>query len=393
MKRTILSLRAALILVLLTSAACGPSQSGEEQASTSVAAAAPDVITLSEAEMVRASIVTETATPEPFQSFRDFPGTIQANHNRLAELTALVRGRVTEVYVDVGQDVTKGQLLALLYSHELGVAQAAHLKSVARLWEARAAFERAENLYREDAGSRAVMQKREAEALTVGAEALESRARLELLGMGSPDIKRLIQTKQINSQVPVSAPFSGRLLSRHIVRGELVELGEKLFEVADLSSVWAIAHVPERDVWLINESLAVDIVLPSYPDRVFQGVIEHTADVLDPATRTMRVRIALPNPDRKLKPEMFAAMRMHLTQRDGSLHVASEAVQREGRETFVFVRTGLRQFVRRSVRLGDEIEDRVLILDGLRDQDEVATQGAFTLKALWTLQRQRGKHT
>ena len=86
-------------------------------------------------------------------------------------------------------------------------------------------------------------------------------------------------------------------------------------------------------------------------------------------------------------------MRMHLTQRDGSLHVASEAVQREGRETFVFVRTGLRQFVRRSVRLGDEIEDRVLILDGLRDQDEVATQGAFTLKALWTLQRQRGKHT
>lgn len=393
MGRAIFNRQAALTLVLLMSAACDPSHGGEEKTSASAAVSIPDVIVLSEAEMAHANIATETVRPDPFQSFRDFPGMIQANRNHLAELTALVRGRVTEVFVDVGQDVAKGQLLALLYSHELGVAQAAHLKSAARRREARAAFERAEDLHRERAVSRAEVQKREAEASTVDAEALESRARLELLGMDAPAIERLSQTKRMNSQVPVHAPFSGRVLSRHISKGELVELGEKLFEVADLSSVWAVAHVPERDVSLIEGVLSVDIALTAYPGRIFQGVIEHTGDVLDVGTRTIRVRIAVSNPERKLKPEMFAVVRMPLTPRDGSLHVASAAVQREGRETFVFVRTEPQQFVRRSVRVGDESGDRVLILDGLREQDEVVIQGAFTLKALWTKQGQRSTHS
>jgi len=389
MRRTIWNRQTVMILALWALAACDSAVSREE---TRSAGSSPDIIALSEAELAEARIVTELLVPELLQASRQFSGTIQANHNRQADLTALVRGRVTEVYVDVGHNVTKGQVLALLDSKELGEAQATYLKAMAKLREAETALHRAEYLHREGAGSLAILQKREAEALTANAEKLEARARLELLGMDRRDIERLSQTKRIISQVPVFAPFDGRVLSRSITRGELLELGGKLFEVADLSSVWAVAHVPERDVSLVDESRTVDILVPAYPDRVFQGTVEHTSDVLDPATRTMRVRIVVPNPDRKLKPEMFATVRIPLTQPDGSLHIDTDAVQREGRETFVFVRTGPQQFERRPIRVGEENGDRILVLDGLREYDEVVTEGAFTLKAFWTLQRQRGTH-
>jgi membrane fusion protein, heavy metal efflux system len=389
MRPTIWKRQMALILALWAAVACDSSASRPD---TRVMYSSPDVITLSEAEQAEARIVTEVLVPELLQASRQFSGTIQVNHNRHADLTALVRGRVTEVYVDVGHNVTKGQILALLYSKELGEAQAAYLKAVARLGEAKTALNRAEYLHREGAGSLAIMQKREAESLTMSAEELESRARLELLGMDRRDIERLSRTKRINSQVPVFAPFDGRVLSRYITRGELLELGGKLFEVADLSSVWAYAHVPERDVSLVDESRNVDILVPAYPDRVFQGTVEHTSDVLDPSTRTMRVRIVVPNLDRKLKPEMFATVRIPLVQPDGSLNIPTDAVQREGRETFVFVRTGPQQFVRRPIRTGEESGERILVLDGLHMYDEVVIEGAFTLKAFWTLQRQQGTH-
>lgn len=389
MKPTIWNRQTVLILTLWAVVACDSSASRQ---ATRTIVSSPDLITLSEAEQAEARIVTEILVPEIFQASRQFTGTIQPNHNRHADITALVRGRVTEVYIDVGHNVTKGQVLALLYSKELGEAQAAYLKAVARLREATTAMNRAEYLHREGAGSLATLQKREAEALTANAEELESRARLELLGMNRRDIEQLRHTKRIKSQVPVFAPFDGRVLSRYVTRGELLELGGKLFEVADLSSVWAVAHVPERDISLVDESRTVDVLVQAYPDRVFQGTVEHTSDVLDPATRTMRVRIAVPNPDRKLKPEMFATVQIPLAQPAGSLHIAARAVQREGREIFVFLRTGPEQFVRRPIRVGDEGGERILVLDGLHEYDEVVIEGAFTLKAFWTLQRQQGIH-
>ncbi|MEK6618336.1 MAG: efflux RND transporter periplasmic adaptor subunit, partial [Nitrospirota bacterium] len=188
--------------------------------------------------MAAAGIEVRPVVRGKFQLHREFPATVQPNENELAEVTALVRGRVVEVYVDFGADVKKGTPLALLHSTDLGLAEASYLKAGARLHEAELAFERARDLLEHKAISLAEFQKREAEVKTARAEAREGRSRLDLLGVPAQEIQRLDRELTIRPDVSLRSPFAGRVILRDITRGEVVETTQKLFTVADLSDVW-----------------------------------------------------------------------------------------------------------------------------------------------------------
>jgi cobalt-zinc-cadmium efflux system membrane fusion protein len=318
-----------------------------------------------------------------FRRHRDFPGTVTSNENELAEVTTLVRGRVVKVFVDVGRDVKAGEALALIDSTELGLAQAAYLKAAARLHEAELAYERARDLHHDRAISVAEVQKREAEMITARSEAREAHNRLGLLGMAETEVARLEHEHKIRSSVGLPAPFAGRVIARNITRGEVVEPTQKLFTVADLSNVWVVANVPEKDVRFIHKDQSVEVRLLAYPGEVYTGMITYIGDVLDPATRTMKLRVTVPNPQpaRPLKPEMFSTVRVHATPERDVLTIPLTAVHRDQGDPVAFVRLSPDQFEARSLKLGEENGEEVKVLDGLREGEEVVMKGGFVLKS------------
>lgn len=344
------------------------------------------VVILSPEDSSRVGLVVQPVARSEFRTHRDFPAIIQPNQRAVADITTLVRGRVVDVYTDLGQQVEANALLAILYSSELGLAQSAYLKSQAKLHVAEQAYARAKFLLQEKVIGEAEAQRRKAELLSMQAEAHEARDHLKLLGMNDEEFRRLDQSRTIRSHVPIVAPFAGRIIGRNLTRGEVVETTEKLFVVADLSEVWVRANIPEKDipfVHLIHASggTQADVRVNAYPNEVFKGTITYVGDVLDPATRTMQLRLELPNPEGRLKPEMFATIRLYSEPQPDRLALPESALQRDHDRTFVFVRRNENEYEARDVQIGESNGALTTILGGLSEGDPVVTQGAFVLKS------------
>ncbi|MCS6317765.1 MAG: efflux RND transporter periplasmic adaptor subunit [Nitrospira sp.] len=344
------------------------------------------LVRLTAEEIKSAGIIIKPVTRSEFRTIRDFPGTVEPNEHALAEITTLVRGRVIDVYADLGREVKGGTLLALLYSSELGMAQSAYLKATAKLNVAERAFRRAELLLKEKVIGVAELQRREGEMLSLRAELREARDRLLILGLTDEDLRNLDRNHTIRSHVPVVAPFDGRIISRNLTKGEVVETTEKLFVVADLTDVWVTAVIPEKDIPYIRADQtgagqSVEVHVAAYPGQAFQGSITYVGDVLDPATRTMRLRLELPNLDRKLKPAMYATVRVYSEPEANVLLIPEAAVQRDRDRPFVFVEREPAIFEARDVKLGSSNGREVKVEDGLLEGESIVTNGAFVLKS------------
>ncbi len=344
------------------------------------------LVRLTAEEIKSAGIIVQPVTRSEFRTIRDFPGTVEPNEHALAEITTLVRGRVIDVYADLGREVKGGTLLALLYSSELGMAQSAYLKATAKLNVAERAFRRAELLLKEKVIGVAELQRREGEMLSLRAELREARDRLLILGLTDEDLRNLDRNHTIRSHVPVVAPFDGRIIARNLTKGEVVETTEKLFVVADLTDVWVTAVIPEKDIPYIRPDQtgtgqSVEVHVAAYPGQAFQGRITYVGDVLDPATRTMRLRLELPNPERKLKPAMYATVRVYSEPEANALLIPVSAVQRDRDRQFVFVEREPAIFEARDVKLGSSNGREIKVLDGLLEGESIVTNGAFVLKS------------
>jgi membrane fusion protein, heavy metal efflux system len=370
-----------LVATAILVAGCGNNTESVSQATAKPSAAASGKLVLTPEELARMPMETVAVARGALRVVRDFPATIRANENEMAQVTALIRGRVDKVQVDVGTDVGKGALLAVLHSTDLGLAEAAYLKAAARLHEADLAYRRAKELHEAKAVSLAELQRREAEMRTIRAEARESQNRLELLGVTPHELERLARENTIKADVAIRAPFSGRVIMRDITRGEVVDTQQTLFTVADLSEVWVVANVPEKDVEFIRKDQEVEVIAAAYPHAFFRGAVTYIGDVLDSATRTLRVRVTVPNPEKRLKPEMFALVHVHAAVDPEVLTVPLAAIQNGPSGKVVFIQRAGGEFEIRSVRVGDEHGDAVIVLDGLRAGETVLTKGSFVLKS------------
>ena len=374
------------LLILQAALGCEGPPPNATGANPPAPSADSSLLRLTAEEVKTAGIVVQPVVRGEFRTTRDFPGTVEPNEHALAEITTLVRGRVIDVYADLGREVKSGALLALLYSSELGMAQSAYLKATAKLNVADRAFRRAELLLKEKVIGLAESQRREGEMLSLRAERQEARDRLLLLGLTDEDLRNLDRNHTIRSHVPVLAPFDGRVIARNLTKGEVVETTEKLFVVADLSDVWVTAVIPEKDIPYIRPDLtgagqSVEVHVAAYPDQIFQGRITYVGDVLDPATRTMRLRLELPNPERKLKPAMYASVRVYSEPEPNVLLIPEGAVQRDRDRHFVFVQHDQAVFEVRDVKLGHSNGRDIKVLDGLLEGESIVTKGSFVLKS------------
>lgn len=379
-------LSSLMIGVILAGAGCDSTPSNAVVTEPAATASHPGVVLLSPEESSRIGLVVQPATRSDFRTHREFPAILQPNERAMADITTLVRGRVVDVYADLGQQVEANALLAILYSSELGLAQSAYLKSRAKLHVAEQAYARAKFLLQEQVIGEAEAQRRQAELLSMEAEAHEARDHLKLLGMTDDEFRRLDKSRNIRSHVPIVAPFAGRIIGRNLTRGEVVETTEKLFVVADLSEVWVRANIPEKDIPFVHAVHAAggrqaEVRINAYPREIFKGTITYVGDVLDPTTRTMQLRLELPNPEGRLKPEMFATIRLYSEPQPDRLTVPEAALQRDQNRTFVFVQRNAQEYEVREVQIGESDGTLITILGGLSEREPVVTHGAFILKS------------
>ncbi len=260
---------------------------------------------------------------------------------------------------------------------------AAVLRARARHRVAARRFERERDLRDYQIASEQEVLEAEAAAREAAADLASHREMLRLLGLTVEAIDTLRWDDAESSRVPLRAPFAGRIVERDATLGELVAVDDVLFTVADLSGVWLWIDLYERDLAHVRVGEPVEIHFDAWPNELVNGEVSYLADQLDAGSRTVRARVDLANPDRRLKPGMFArVMLASSTERpSAALAVPRMAVQRDGSSSIVFVETAPGRFERRNVELGRVTDDMVEILSGVVLGERVVTHGGFLLKS------------
>ncbi len=331
------------------------------------------------------------------------PARVSLNSEAMAVVGSAVQGRVVDLKVRVGDLVKKGDELLVLESPELGEAQSDYLQKRAALAGARAviepakgAAERAKSLYQGTQGiSLTDLQKREVEyataqnnLLVAQAAADASLSKLSLLGLDADRIEQLVKTSQINARYIVHAAISGHVIERPVNLGELVKPErEKLLLLADTTVLWVLADVPEARLKEIAKGAKATVTLGAVGEQTYEGTISNIALSVDPATRSIPVRIEI-KADALIKPGMFA--QVEITSKLGGekpdaavLAVPDAAIQTVDGSNAVFtpVKGEANTYVVRKVSVGPSIGGMVSIISGLEDGERIVMAGTFILKA------------
>ncbi|MDD5349991.1 MAG: efflux RND transporter periplasmic adaptor subunit [Chthoniobacteraceae bacterium] len=292
---------------------------------------------------------------------------IAFDQNKLARIAAPVSGIVESVDVDLGSTVSEKQSVARLWS-----ATIAEASSKAVL--ARQALAREQKLRAQKATSEKDLQ--EAEAALQAAH-----QQLQTLGFSEEQIAAMDNRKRESVLLPLRAPFAGEIVERSAVRGAMVEAGKPLFTVADRSTMWAFASVPESALARVCVGQEVELRVEAIPGRVFGGKVTWVAAEVDDRTRMARVRVEVPNPGRLLKANLFAQARIFLPGNENAVLVPDSAIQRVEGNTMVFVQKGPDLFDARAVRLGVRSGGQVELAEGLQPGEQVVVAHGYPLKS------------
>lgn len=313
-------------------------------------------------------------------------GVVQANSYRSTPVVSLVGGILRQVNGELGQYLRRGQTVAIVFSDELAMTQARYLAALADLEEHHKHHRRVTDLVEIGAVSREELEQTTTKLRSAESEVAAQRQRLLLLGLSSERIKELNSSSQVSSQVSLPAPVSGTVISRSANPGEVIEANREILRIADLSSVWVIGQVYEKDLARIRVGSGATISSETYPGRLFRGRVSYVDPNLDQATRTAQVRIELSNPGQLLKLGMYVNISFaNLGTANATVPlIPSAAVQQVNNQQVVFVATNESDvYAMRPVRLGPEVNGRYQVLEGLSVGDRIVTEGSFLLRAEW----------
>ena len=306
------------------------------------------------------------------------PGSIQVDEQRMARIGAPVTGRITDIDAVLGQHVQQGQALATLNSTELAQNQLVYIKALQQIDLQSKAVERARVLLEADVISKAELQRRESELSAAKADFNAAGDQLHVLGMSFEAIAKLSKTSKMHSFSTVTSRISGTVISRKINLGQVVQPADELFVVADLSKVYAVAEVPERQIELIEKGQEVDILIPSIKDKPIKGKLVYVSDIVNPETRTVMVRSEISNSKREIKPDMLVSMLVQ-SKPISKISVPMQSIVRENDKNHVFVQIAPHKYRLREIDVGDEFNGMVAIISGVEEGETIVTDGAFHL--------------
>ena len=301
------------------------------------------------------------------------PAKVQADPQRLVHVFPPVSGRLLSLNVRPGDVVRQGQAIAIIESSDAASARSDYEKSRIEAARSHQAEQRAALLLQHEAMSEKDYEDIRAQAESAKADLARTEQRLRMLGLN---------TGSISDQVTVRSPRSGVVLEIGAANGELsksLDNAASIATIADLRSVWIVGDVYEKDVALASRGMPAEVTFAALPGAKYSGTISNVSDVIDPTTRSLKIRVALPNAAHKLKPEMFATI--HLVGRKQSLMtVPTTAVLHEGNASFVLVKKAEGNYEKRTVTVVNSDSDKTEIASGLQPGEIVVTVGAELLR-------------
>ena len=363
-----------------TERAPSPAGGASMAADPSSIAGADVVITLSKDAIDRAGIeLTPVSTGSAPDALR-VPGVVEPNAYRQVTVTPLVGGRVVRVTAQLGDRVRKGQAIAQVYSPELAEARTKYVAARAMLEAHDRELQRTQKLVEIGAASRQELERIHAEHAAQTAEVESAKSRLQLLGAeadGKPSAN-----PQENATTNVPAPIDGVVTARLANPGLNVDPTTQLFTIVDLSNVWIVADVYERDLQRVREGTRATVTTAAFLEPL-QGRVSFIDPQLNTTARTARVRVEVPNPRGELRLGMYTDVAIESAGTSSVLMIPREAVQSVGDSQVVYLSspTDRARFIERHVRLGHPAASQVEVLAGLSAGDLVVSKGSFFVRA------------
>ncbi len=387
--------RQTILLLALLSATV---QIGCKQAPPATSASANSSPTPTSAQS--SAIETEIVAPQSIAGVIPATGKILVPENGVAVIGPVNQGRIVRLYAGQGTRVRKGQKLADLESADIDQAEADYLKaladyenavrsSAAEVKLAQESYDRNKQLYEQKVTAGKNLQSAEHD-LEVAKAARESsvngtkaaltaaRRKLLILGLSDATIDALAKKTDLAATFSLNSPIDGIVVERNATVGASVGTDANLFKIIDLSRVWIDADVFEKDLPRVRPGQEVKLTVTAFPQSTFSGKVILINSVLDPETRTVKVRTEVANPDGRLKPDMFANVQIVTDVNQAAISIPQSAVLNDEGKTIVFVADG-NGYKKRQVQAGIQNNDRVEIVDGLAAGDKVVVKGNYLL--------------
>lgn len=323
-----------------------------------------------------AKIRTEPVKREALAVTLELPGEIAADPDKSARVAAPVAGRIVSVRFKEGSLVKKGDVLASIRVPDISKVRSAQSTAASRGAAARANAERLQGL-----ADKGLASKQEALSVLAEADSLESESRAmseQLAALGTA-------TGQLGSDVVLRAPIAGIVIARDAVLGQPITAEQTIASIADLSEVWFLARVFEKDLRRLRAGANTEVMLNAYPGEHFEGVLEYIARQIDPVARTLTARVRLRNEGDRLRLGLFGTAQVFVgepSKREPRIIVPRDALTEIAGKTVAFVRQKDGDFEVHELAVGESALGKVEVLGGLREGEEVVVEGLFTLKSM-----------
>jgi RND family efflux transporter MFP subunit len=383
--RVVASVVAVILLML------GAYRLGERSGRSTVAAveerapagAAPTVtvpagVDLDKTEAAAIGLKTAIAEMRPIARTVKLTGAVQIPPDSREFVGSQIEGKIATTYVNVGDSLRPGQVLATVQSSEFETLQTEFLRAAAELPVLEAAADRQRRLLEIGAVAQKDVQNAVAQYDSKKSELAGLEERLQILGLPAPQVATLRRTKELVRALPVSARLGGVVVNRQAVAGSPVNTTDPIFEIDNLTTVWVEGDVFEAQLPELRTGFKSAVTVPAYPDQVFAGTVQSIIPSVDPEKRTARLRVVLPNPGGRLKPGMFATLSVAVGTEPSGLAVPIDALIEQGTSIFVFVKNG-EQFVKQDVVVSARDRTYAQISSGLVPGDVVVTDGKMQL--------------
>jgi len=331
-----------------------------------------DTVSLSEQSILNSKIKLQTVELKNFSVEFNTTGTVKAISGQIAEIAPLFDGRITESHIKLGQKVNAGTPLFEMYSADFSETVKDYFQSLQTKKVKESNFRRQKDLVQNGVGVAKELEEAETDYEVALKEYENAVANLKMLHINPNEIS-------MGQALKVVSPIAGEVVQTQIVIGQYVKNdAEPLAIVAELSKIWVVAQVKEKDINAINEEDQVVIRADANPEQLIPGTISHISELLDEETRSVRVLIECDNKDRRLKPGMFANVHFINSPRE-SIVIPSSALLQNEEKSYIFVQEGKGMFVKHPVEAVTANTQEVLITGGLKAGDRFVSEGGIYL--------------
>ncbi len=395
-KKGLLAAILIVFVIAFLTTGCGKKEAPQEGKSTAVEAEKkesgneeehkkeePGVVTLSQEKQKSSGIEVQQVAMGAAAVPLSATAVIEMNMDRVAKISSRVTGKAVRIIASQGDRVKAGQPLAYLDSVELDQIWAEYYKAQGKVGLVRKNLQREETLFQKKISPEKDLLKARQELGEAEADLNLAQERFRLVGV---DVAQFESSRGKGNHLlilPVTSPVGGVVIEKAVTQGEVVNPEKVLFMVADLSTLWVVIDVYEKDISRLRLGAGVKVSVMAFPDKIFKGKVSYIADVVDEKTRTEKARVTIDNSSGLLKPGMFATVLAESTSGGAErlIAVPEAAVLIDGAKRYVFVQVSPVKFQRRDIEVGRTLGKRLEVTAGLKEGEMIAVKGAFILKS------------